>query len=76
MIMTGTAGTRQEVELTPPTQEQLRASPLPEPVCPAGVVTGSLAEGQEEPPTPGVSPLDAGLEQLRTTLPGGEGGDA
>jgi transposase InsO family protein len=76
MILTGTAGTRQEVELTPPTDEQVRAGSLPEPVCPAGVVTGGLEEGQEEPPAPGVSPLDEGLEQLRTALLDGEGGDA
>jgi hypothetical protein len=74
VILTGTAGMRQEVELTAPTEEPLPKSSLPEPVCPAGSVTGPVEEGAEEPP-PGVSPLDAGLEQLRAALPGGEGGD-
>jgi hypothetical protein len=73
LILTGAAETRQEVELTPP--DAVESGPeLPEPVCPAGVVTGLVDEGQEEPPPPGTSPLDEGLEQLRAALPE-NGGD-
>jgi transposase InsO family protein len=73
MILTGAAGARHEVDLTPPSVVAPR-SELPEPVCPAGVVTGQVDEGQEEPRPPGTSPLDEGLEQLRAALPE-EGGD-
>ncbi len=74
VILTGAAGLRQEVDLVPPSPEP--AAALPEPVCPAGVVNGLVDEGQEEPPAPGTSPLDAGLEQLRQGLaaPGQEVG--
>src|SRR5207249_4713575 len=75
LILTGAAATRQEVELTPPSDAQARAAALPEPVCPVGVVTGLVDEGHEEPPPPGTSPLDDGLEQLRAALPQ-QGGDA
>ena len=37
---------------------------LPEPVCPHGVVSAS-GEGFEDPPEPGTSPLDDGLDDLR-----------
>jgi hypothetical protein len=40
------------------------------------MVTGLSDEGQEEPPAPGVSPLDEGLARLRAALPDAEGGDA
>jgi transposase InsO family protein len=73
-ILIGAGGARQEVELVPPPQEEAPA--WPEPVCPAGVVTGLVDEGQEEPPPPGTSPLDEGLARLRASLPGGAGGDA
>jgi hypothetical protein len=65
VILTGAGGTRQEVELVAPAEEAKAIRTLPEPVCPAGVVTGMSAEGQEEPPAPGQSPLDQGLERLR-----------
>jgi transposase InsO family protein len=71
VILTGPEGKRQEVDLAPAS-----ARPeLPEPVCPAGVVTSLSEEGQEEPPLPGQSPLDEGLQRLRSALPE-EGGDA
>jgi hypothetical protein len=68
--ITGTGGARQEVDLVPPAEKTQADAELPEPVCPAGVVTGMVDEGREEPPAPGESPLDEGLERLRQSLPG------
>jgi len=76
VILTGTGGARQEVELVPPAENQQADAELPEPVCPAGVVTGRVDEGQEEPLPPGESPLDEGLQRWRKSLPGAAGGDA
>ena len=57
VILTGADG-RREVELVPP--PAAAAAALPEPVCPAGVVSGALAEALDAaPPAPGTSPLDA-----------------
>jgi hypothetical protein len=75
VILTGADG-RQEIDLMPPRASE-PAAPLPAPVCPQGVVT-SEGPGFEEPPAPGESPLDAGLEELRNefdtpTVEGGEG---
>jgi transposase InsO family protein len=75
LILSSAAGTRQEVELTPPPAAPSKSAVLPEPVCPQGVVTGMVGEGQEDPPPPGTSPLDAGLEQVRASL-SAEGGEA
>ena len=72
VILTGADG-RQEIDLTPPRASE-PSPPLPAPVCPQGVVT-SEGPGFEEPPGPGESPLDAGLERLRETFPAEEGGD-
>jgi transposase InsO family protein len=67
VILTGAAG-RREVDLVPP--PAAAAPALPEPVCPAGVVTGLPAEATgTEPAAPGTSPLDG-------ALPPREGGDA
>jgi transposase InsO family protein len=74
VILTGT-DTRREVELVAPSAEQ-HTPPLPEPVCPAGVVTCTSAEGYEEPAAPGTSPLDQGLTDLRAALAAEQGGDA
>ena len=76
VILTGTGGARQEVELVPPAEDQQADAELPEPVCPAGVVTGRVDEGQQEPLPPGESPLDEGLQRWRKSLPGAAGGDA
>src|SRR5262249_32600859 len=48
---------RQEIDLVPPAAVpgDSRVSPLPEPVCPQGVVSPA-GPGQEEPPAPGTSP--------------------
>jgi transposase InsO family protein len=54
VILTGPEGTRQEVDLAAPTAPD----ELPEPVCPAGVVSGLADEGSEAAPAPGTSPLD------------------
>ena len=74
--LTGADGARQEVDLVPPVPPGKAAATLPEPVCPAGVVTGMFHEGQEEPPAPGASPLDEGLQRLRESWPGTPGGEA
>jgi transposase InsO family protein len=79
VIMTGTGGARQEVDLVPPPEKTQADAELPQPVCPAGVVTGMVDEGQEEPAAPGESPWDEGLERLRKFRrggPGAAGGDA
>jgi transposase InsO family protein len=73
-ILIGTGGTRQEVELVAPVEAARPAAELPEPVCPAGIVTSGSDEGQEEPQAPGRSALDTGLERLGAALPGSEGG--
>src|SRR6516164_8968894 len=75
VILTGADGARQEVDLVPPVPPGKAAATLPEPVCPAGVVTGMFHEGQEEPPAPGASPLDEGLQRLRESWPGTPGGE-
>jgi hypothetical protein len=75
VILTGTGQERREVELTAPAAA-LAEEELPEPVCPLGVVVSDMNEGSEEPPEPGTSPLDRGLEQLRAAFPSAEGGEA
>jgi transposase InsO family protein len=57
VILTGPAGTRQEVDLAAPAGR----GTLPAPVCPAGVVSGLSADEPEQEPAPGTSPLDAVL---------------
>jgi transposase InsO family protein len=69
MILTGVEG-RREVDLVPPAPPT-PTGPLPEPVCPAGVVESTLPE---DPETlgPGESSLDDGLSRLgRLPEPGG-----
>ena len=63
VIVTGPAGTRQEVDLAAPAGRE----ELPEPVCPAGVVTGWA--DQEQEPAPGTSPLDEALAPPYTPGP-------
>jgi len=59
VIVTGPEGTRQEVDLAAaPTSSDSPLSPLPKPVCPAGVVSGQADEDREEERLPGTSPLD------------------
>jgi len=73
VIVTGPEGTRQEVDLQTPAS----ADALPQPVCPAGVVTGLTDEEQED--APGTSPLDGMLPPLQTPrsqTPRAPGGDA
>jgi transposase InsO family protein len=76
VILTGAGQERREVELTAPAEKKPTVAELPEPICPAGVVASRVDEGQEEPPAPGTSPLDDGLEELRQALTDTEGGDA
>jgi transposase InsO family protein len=73
VILTPAAGERREVELVRP-EPAAAAAALPEPVCPTGVVSAAPGEAHEEPPAPGVSPLDAGLEQLRRAFNPEQGG--
>jgi len=59
VIVTGPEGTRQEVDLAVAGDSEL--SQLPEPVCPAGEVSGLVDEYPEEERLPGTSPLDEAL---------------
>jgi hypothetical protein len=71
------AGERQEIELAPaPLPAPAGACPeLPTPLCPLGEVTGLGTESANtEPPAPGTSPLDEGLQRLRSGLGAAEGG--
>jgi transposase InsO family protein len=71
VIVTGPAGTRQEVDLAATAVPAARDE-LPEPVCPAGVVTDRTDEGREEPPAPGTSPLDEALPPSWLPATGGD----
>jgi transposase InsO family protein len=68
---------RQEIDLVPPAAAADAAAPsLPEPVCPQGVPAANAELGCEEPPAPGASALDQGLEQLGEAFADPQGGDA
>jgi hypothetical protein len=67
VIVTGPEGTRQEVDLAATSGSA--TSQLPEPICPAGLVSGHAEEAPEEAPAPGTSPLDAMLAALPTPRP-------
>ena len=72
VIVTGPEGTRQEVDLAAaPASSDSPLSPLPEPVCPAGVVSGQADEDREEERLPGTSPLDQALAPSWTPRPEG-----
>lgn len=77
MILTGAEG-RREIDLVPPQASAgaaaAPADTLPEPVCPSAQVASLAAEGHEEPPTPGTSPIDEGLAQLRSSFQVEQGG--
>ncbi len=66
VILTDAEG-RREIDLVPPGPDPV---PTPRPVCPQGVPTGSDRPGPgpepgcEEPPSPGASHLDRGLDQV------------
>jgi transposase InsO family protein len=69
VILTGAQG-RREVDLVPPAPApDLSTGGMPEPVCPQAYVPTVAGEGFEEPAMPGTSPLDEGLERLRSALP-------
>jgi transposase InsO family protein len=72
VILTGADG-RREIDLVPPPGPAAASVGLPEPVCPAGVVTGPVEEA-EAPAGPGTSPLDAGLARVQEALRPEEGG--
>jgi transposase InsO family protein len=92
VVLTRAGAARQEIELVSPgaavpgaeassTEPAAATSAsLPQPVCPDGSPAGEL--GNEEPPQPGESPLDAGWQQLHrlheadSLSPGTQGGDA
>jgi transposase InsO family protein len=73
LIVTGPEGMRQEVDLAAPTAGR---DQLPEPVCPAGVVSGLADEEPDAVPAPGTSPLDEALPPASTPRPGPAGGGA
>jgi transposase InsO family protein len=68
MILTRGDG-RQEIDLLPPrpTAEATTAA-LPDPVCPHGVVS-TAGDGFEDPPGPGESTLDEGLDRISGQTP-------
>lgn len=69
VIMTRDGVERQEVELVGPRAPQVD---MPAPVCPVAEGPDTVADaGNEEPPAPGVSPLDEGLRKLEAGLEGG-----
>jgi transposase InsO family protein len=84
VILTRAEGTRQEIDLVPPAAGPARqagtseaAVELPMPVCPVGEVVGLGTEAANaEPPAPGASPLDEGLQQLRAEFASEQGGEA
>jgi transposase InsO family protein len=68
VILTRPQGERQEIDLAAPPVEATAAE-WPVPVCPVGEVVGLGTEAAlAEPPAPGTSPLDAGLEQIQAAL--------
>jgi hypothetical protein len=75
VFLTGADG-RREVDLVPPRAPAAAAGALPPPVCPAGVVTSLVGEGEEAAPAPGQSPLDEGLMRLRQPPPDTAGGQS
>ena len=63
MILTNGDG-RKEIDLLPPgSPADAINAVLPTPVCPQAVVSAT-GDGFEEPPAPGESPLDEGLDRL------------
>jgi transposase InsO family protein len=75
VFLTGAAGERREVELTPP-PAGTATSTWPEPVCPGATMATFTGEGMEQPGMPGTSPLDEGLQRLHTAWPRRQGGEA
>ena len=65
VIVTGPEGTRQEVDLA----AAAGRDELPEPICPAGVVSELADAEPEEVPAPGTSPLDEALPPTRMPWP-------
>jgi len=75
VILTRAAGERQEIDLVRPAPEPAVApGGFPDPVCPQGIITAGMNEGEEEPGPPGTSPLDEGLAEL--DHPASQGGEA
>ncbi len=73
VILTGGQG-RQEIDLVPPPAAK-PAAPLPEPLCPAGVVlsgTGPEAAGGQTPETALPEGVRPDLAQAPAAAPGGE----
>jgi len=64
-----------EIDLVRPAPEPAVApGGFPDPVCPQGIITAGMNEGEEEPGPPGTSPLDEGLAEL--DHPASQGGEA
>jgi transposase InsO family protein len=70
VILTGPAGTRQEIDLAagraPAGAGPAEPAPLPEPLCPAAALLSGIPPELE--PAPGTSPLDEGLRQVAEAL--------
>lgn len=66
VILSRDGQARQEVDLIPPSAPP---ESMPAPVCPHGLVS-SEEELTEQPPAPGVSPLDDGMRQIQESLAG------
>jgi transposase InsO family protein len=89
VILTGATGDRKEIDLVPPSPPRSPATtsplpppaalpqktPLPEPVCPMGIVSTETPD-PPEPLQPGASPLDDQLQRVRGELGSMEGGEA
>jgi transposase InsO family protein len=75
VILTGAEG-RREVDLVPPAAAPEAPAALPEPLCPAGSVSPTLAGvSGPEAPAPGTSPLDAWAPPAGPDALAVEGGD-
>ena len=67
VVMTRQDGGREEIDLVKPDEEQQQET-YPEPVTICATCPSDGEPGSEQPPSPGVSPLDEGLERIADAL--------
>jgi hypothetical protein len=72
VVMTRQDGGREEIDLVKPDEPQPPES-YPEPVTVCATCPSEGEPGSEQPPAPGVSPLEAGLERIAEAMAGGDG---